>query len=243
MAPEHDESEKLTTKITAKLFAPMYADFHRQLTAAFLYRDAFLDQMIAGEIEHLRNDLAGKKLSPAAHRYISRCLKKMGDKSLLLQPVSIVVAKETAAALRSVVEDHNLVRDAFLNWLIALLRSSDKLLDWLDLPTSVNQRNFHGLLTQDMPTSPMRAIAEIQGDPLYYLREACQARHGCGLYALCPPKLMHGFCCYLPDDDVPDTPANKEKRLHEEAFLRDNLDTFESTALAIADAPQGADHA
>lgn len=135
-------------------------------------------------------------------------------------------------------ETHNLARDAFLNWLIALLRSTDVLLKFLNLPTKTDNRAFHGLGVQSMPTSPLRAIEETQSDPLYYLRTACEERHECGLYALRPPRNMLGFCCYLPDEDVPDTPANMEKQREEEELLR-HLDIFETNTPATP-GPQGA---
>lgn len=52
---------------------------------------------------------------------------KKGDSAS--KQVSITVESATAEALRAVSEKHSLVRDAFLNRLIALLRSSDTLLD------------------------------------------------------------------------------------------------------------------
>lgn len=168
------------TKITARLFEPMYADFDRQIADALLRRDAFLDRVISCEIGHLRTDLTGKRLSDKAKRYVAGRLKSLGGKdSSPLRQVSIAVRQETANALRVVVAEHNLVRDAFINWLITLLRSSDKLLECLDLPTRVTTSRRDG--TQDMPTGPIKAIEETQLDPFYYLRSACQERHGCGL--------------------------------------------------------------
>lgn len=198
------------TKITAKLFAPMYADFDRQIDGALLKRDAFLDRMIMLEIPHLRNDLQGKRLSSQANRYISQSLKALGGRNAPpLRQVSIAVRHETAEALRAVVHEHNLVRDAFLNRLITLLRSSDKLLDLLGLPSRVDWNRKGG--TEDMPTSPMRVIEETQLNPFYYLRAACQEQYGCGLNMLEFSRELHGMFCYIPDDEVPGTEANAEK--------------------------------
>lgn len=72
------------TKLTVKLFEPMYVDFDRQLSNALLRRDAFLDRMIAHEIPYLHEDLQGKSLSNEANRYISHCLKGLGGKKLYL---------------------------------------------------------------------------------------------------------------------------------------------------------------
>ena len=71
------------TNITVHLFAPMYAAFDQQMTNLHLQRDAFLDHIVENELSHLREDLAGRKLSPKANRYISRSLKSMGDELLV----------------------------------------------------------------------------------------------------------------------------------------------------------------
>lgn len=199
------------TAITARLYAPMHKDFDRQLTAALLRRDAFLDRMIAGEIQHLREDLAGKKLSPVANRFIAGKLKGMGKKGdPALKQVSIAVRPATANALRVATTKHNLVRDAFLNRLITLLRSSDKLLDALDLPKKVVGSDWRDG-SEPMPTSPLKAIEATESDPLYYLRNACHQRHGCGLYALDFPESVIGFSCFLDDDRIPGTPENARR--------------------------------
>ena len=211
------------TKLTTKLYAPMYATFDRQLSEALLRRDAFLDRMIAQEIPHLREDLKGKRLSPEAHRYISHSLKninlkKTGEKNAdPLRQVSIAVRIETAAALKSVVEEHNLVRDAFLNRLIILLLSSNNLLKALELPRDTSGFGFGQALagTDSMPTSPLRAIEAALLDPFYYLRAACENIHGCGLSLLEFPSEAIGMYCYLDDDQVPGTPAHKERKERE----------------------------
>jgi hypothetical protein len=223
------------TKLTARFFAPMYADFDRQMADALLRRDAFLDRVIANEIKNVSNDLVGLMLSPKANSYIAGRLKAMGGKDAPpLKQVSIAVRPSTADALRALTEEHNLVRDALINWIVVLLRSSDKLLDWLELPKRVNRWTASG--TEDMPTSPIRAIEETQWDPFYYLRSACLERHGCGLYALPLPPQLHGMACYLPDGQVPHTTAF-EARVAKEAEERDlllGLDDFEANLPPIA---------
>jgi len=206
------KTEKQTpemTKMTARLFAPMYADFDRQMTNTFIRRDAFLDQVLANEVPRIKANLAGKRLSQAAHRYVAGELKRLslGRKdSPPLKQVSIQVRHSTVEALRQVVEEHNLVRDAVINRLIAFLRSSDGLLDSLGLPKRVTANRRNG--TDDMPTSPLRAIEETQWDPFYYLRASCETVHGCGMWDLPLPKQIHGLTCYMADEDVPGTPEN-----------------------------------
>jgi len=223
------------TNITVHLFAPMYAAFDQQMTDLHLQRDAFLDHIVANELIHLREDLVGKKLSPKANRYISQSLKSMGDD--LLKKKSFKIRHSTAAALNQVVEDHNLVRNSFFNLLMALLRSSDQLLERLDLPTRVSRFRDDG--TEDMPTSPLLGIREIQRDPLYYLRSACQHRHGTGLYDMELRPALHGFACYLTDEHVPGTPENARRLAEQEreAALLVDLDIFESNPPPVATKP------
>lgn len=226
MATEQDRG---LTKLTAKVYAPMYAAFDRQLSNALLRRDAFLDRMISQEIQHLRNDLEGKRLSNEANRYISHSLKTLGGKDAPpLRQVSIAVKHETAEALRAAVDEHNLVRDAFLNRLIALVRSSDELLRVLELPNCVGGARRAARRKQedlpDMPTSPLRAIEETLSDPFYYLRAACEARYSCGLYLLEFPVEYMGLYCYLDDDQVPGTLAYRDR----EKIDRQQLDDFKN---------------
>lgn len=219
------------TKLTAKVFAPMYADFDRQLSAALLRRDAFLDRMISQEVPHLREDLKGKRLSPEANRHISHSLKRLGGRNAQpLRQVSIAVRHETAEALRAVVEEHNLVRDAFLNRLIALLRSSDKFLKALGLPNHIRRNRSDG--TEDMPTSPLRAMEEVLRDPFYYLRAAIQTHYGCGLHALEFPVELTGLYCHLDDDQVPGTSAYKDREEETRLLLAD-FEDFESNLSPI----------
>lgn len=56
----------------------MYEDFDRQMEAALLRRDAFLDRVIAREMPHVREDLAGNRQSNAAYRHVADLLKPLG---------------------------------------------------------------------------------------------------------------------------------------------------------------------
>lgn len=210
------------TKLTARLFAPMYEDFDRQMSAAFLRRDAFLDQVFAREIPHIREDLAGKRQSNEANHYVAGLLKSLGGKNAPpLKQVSITVRQTTADALRAVAEDHNIVRDSLINWIIVLLRSNDTILRDLDLPTRI--MNARHELTLDMPTSPLKVIEETQLDPFYYLRAASHDRNKVGLYAMELPLRFWAFSCYLDDEWVPKTAAYV-KRETEMKCLLDEMD-------------------
>jgi len=198
-----------TTKITVKVFQPMYEKFSRQLGAMPLLKDAFIEEMILSELRYLEEDLSGKVNSEAARRYIAGSLKRMGPRDKELEPVSIKVAVSTAATLRRVAEQCNLCRDAFVNFLFACLRGEDGFLKYLGFSTRVGKIGWQSGV-EDMPTSPLKAIEVSLSDPLYYMRSECQDLYGCGLYALELPPQMHGFACHLPDHVVPGTAEHAE---------------------------------
>ena len=200
-------TKKQSTKITVKLFQPMYEKFLSQLENMPLLKDAFIEDMILSALRHLDEDLEGKVNSESARRYIAGSLKKTGPKEL--EPVSIKVAMTTAAKLRKATKQHNLCRDAFINFLFACIRGEDGFLEYLGFSTRVG-RVRRRISVEDMPTSPMKAIEESLTDPLYYIRSECDEQYGCGLYALELPEMMHGFACYLPDHLIPGTPENEE---------------------------------
>lgn len=201
------------TKITAKIYEPLLYGFNKQLTSLHLKRDSFVNAMIKSEIKHLAKDVKGKKLSIKAKRYISGELKRMGTVT-----VNIVVDKETADSLSVVVENSNIVRDAFLNRLIMLLRASDALLKTLGLPISYRELDSS---FEAMPNSPLKAIESIMSDPLYYLREACEDKYELGLYSILLPKKLHGFSCYIEDENVPGTVEfEKMQKMGDELLLQ-----------------------
>lgn len=212
------------TKITAKIYKHLLKDFSLQIDALFLKRDAFLNSMIQGEIQHLAQDMEGKRSSTKANRYISGQLKNMGATQ-----VNIVVDQSTADALNSIVANSNMVRDAFINRLLLLLRASPILLQYLELPEFVNGSSFDSCI-EPMPTSPLRAMKDIQSDPLYYLRVGAEERLGMGLYLIPMPPKFIGFSCYLDDSDVPGTEEYQKAQDESEKSLNDMMLALEADA-------------
>ena len=211
------------TKITVKIYEPLLRGFDRQLANLFIKRDAFLNAMIAEEVQHLASDMQGKRLTISAKQYIAGELKRMGT-----TPVNVVVDQATAVALNSVVDASNLVRDAFMNRLIMLLRSSGPLLKYLELPEFITGSQFESCV-EPMPTSPMQAIEAVHADPLFYLRVGCRERHETGLYLLDLPPKLAGFTCYMDESMVPGTKAYEQTQRDTQAML-DELDNFENDA-------------
>lgn len=213
------------TKITVKVHAKLMQAFNRQATELFLMRDAFLNHMIRRETASLASDMQGKKLSLVARKHIAGSLKRVGTTT-----VNIKVDRETADALNKIVEETNMVRDAFINRLILFLRSSKFVIDFLELPEFITYSEFESIV-EPMPTSPMKAIEAVHVDPLYYMRTAIEERHSTGLYLVPFPPQLAGFECFIEDDRVPGTPAyDEQQRLLDEALAE--LGAFEKDAFA-----------
>jgi hypothetical protein len=222
-APTDEKSA--TTKMTVKVYRPLMEKFNHQVRELHLVRDAFLDSMIRRETSALAHDLVGKKQSPAARLHVARSLKRMGTTQ-----VNLKVQKSTVEALDKVVAESNMVRDAFINRLIMFLRSSDVLLNFLELPKVVVNSEFKSFV-EAMPTSPLGAIQAVHWDPLYYIRVAIEERHKTGLYTVLMPPKLTGFSCYLEDAYVPGTESYAQaQREFEELF--GELDNFEKDAFA-----------
>ncbi|MCV0441275.1 MAG: hypothetical protein K5880_21995 [Hydrogenophaga sp.] len=162
--------------------------------------------MLCCEMEHLREDLAGKRNSDQAKAYISQALRRLGGaRTLAIKPRSFKISKGTADALREIEHEHNLVRDALVNRLIVLMRGRRGLLRALDLPDAVRWSSDYG---STLHVGPLPNLLEVLSDPLYNLRVECQRVHGCGLHALDLPPELVGLSLYLEDEDVPGTDAS-----------------------------------
>jgi hypothetical protein len=209
-------------KISFKVPPGLWQSFAKQTSGLFLSRAPFLDHMIARETQELAADLGDHQLSMRAKRHISGMLKRQGATS-----VNIEVAKATASALNEVVRDRNLVRDAFLCRLIVFLRSSDALLKYLEVPSTVGGMFSRGNL-ELMPSSPLKAMEAVRDDPLFYIRHHVGESWECGIYTVQLPRKLDWTACYIEDKDIPGTKAYKEdQRLTAEMF-----DLFEKEAFA-----------
>jgi hypothetical protein len=209
-------------KISFKVPPGLWESFGKQASALFLARAPFLNHMIAQEAKELAKDLGGRRLSLRGKRHISGMLKQQGAKS-----VNIEVEAGTAAMLNTVVQDCNLVRDAFLCRMIIFLRGSDWLLNYLEVPLEVRE----GGGREGMPTSPMKAMEALRDDPLYYIRVHVQENWNLGIYAVRLPPTLDWAACYLEDSEVPGTKAfKKEKQEMAEAFELLERDAFTPTS-------------
>ena len=175
----------------------LWQAFKEQTDELFINLAPFMDVMIATEIRYLKEELKGRKLGSSAKQYIRGMLKREGPKS-----VNIEISSETAESLNQAVSEHNLVRSAFLCRLIIFLRGKEQLLKWLRVPRHFGG-GWGGSAIESMSVSPMEAMAEIQADPLFYIRSHVRDKHGCGLYSVQLPRNLDWAACFLDDDEVP----------------------------------------
>lgn len=188
------------TKITVKVHSLLLSAFTQDIDRLFIKRDAFLNQVIGIETKYLAQELKDKRLSAKAKRHIAGELKRLGTTT-----VNIVVNQDVADELNAVVERTNIVRDAFVNRLLWLLRGGESLLKYLDLPSFINGSEFETFVPDAVPTAPLLAMHAVQSDPLNYLRLGALERHDTGLYLLNLPHQLLGYACWLDDFFVPGT--------------------------------------
>ncbi|MDF2457755.1 MAG: hypothetical protein K0S79_171 [Nitrospira sp.] len=215
---------KATTKISVSVYPALLERFDTSLRQ-IIKRDAFLNQLLSQEVPVLRAELHGKRNSDAARKHIGRELRKMKPVT-----INVVLDKETADELNLVVDETNLVRDSFVNFLLYCLQPMPGFYRWFELPEFCSPSEFKEWL-QPTPVSPMQTIHEIFSDPFYYLRAAVTERCSTGLYALELPPRMHGLACYLPDESVPATGAHKRMLKNSELLLKE-LDALDAAAFA-----------
>lgn len=221
-----------TKKITFQVPCALWANFSVQTKALFINRAPLLDHMLGLELPHVTQDLDGYQMSPKARRYISGQLAKFDAK-----PVNIEIGEQTASELNRIVTKHGLVRDALLCRLIVFLRGSNALLKYLEMPKDTN-RLWGGVAA--MSTSPMKAMEEIYGDPLYYIRSHLNDSYWkCGVYDCELPRDWDWAVCRIKDEDVPGTTANIKMK-DDQAALFDILEaaSFESADKALIGAPK-----
>lgn len=200
------------TAISFNVPPSLWTAFKAQTDSLFLSRAPFLDYMVYLELKHLRTELEGLKLSLRAKRHIAGAMKRTGPVS-----VNIEVQQRTADALREATSQHNMVRDAFMSRLIIFLRSTDAFLKLMELPL-VAKSGLPSTHLEEMPASPLRAMEAVRDDPLFYIRSNVKAYEGCGIYRVMLPRSLDWAACYLADEDIPGTAANRRKQKRDDAL-------------------------
>lgn len=125
MALMANEDEIGKTKVLVNIYEPLLRLLKRKLDKACLKRDAYLDLALRQELEFLRAEVTEKN-SPKATRYISEAVKKLNT-----TPVSLQISRETADLMKSVCNEKNIPRDAFINRFVLFLTAPKAVLDVL----------------------------------------------------------------------------------------------------------------
>jgi hypothetical protein len=202
------------TKMTIKIYTPLWKLFNEQIKRMPISRDHFLNMTLKAETKRLSEAMNGRRLSTRANRFISDSLMSLKT----ITTVNIGLDRDVSSDLNAIVKNSHMVRDAFFNRLILFLRSSDKFLESLDLPKLENGRvgrNFGDSIAK--PVSPLKALDDIFVDPLWYLHRAAEEIWHTNLYLLdFPASAWDGFSCWIDDETVPGTRRNK---LHQLSLL------------------------
>lgn len=217
--------EMTLKKISFRVPPGLWDRFSRQAKDLFLNRAPFLNHMIKRELPELIQDLGERRMSTAAKRYVSGQLKREGAKS-----VNIEVEEATAQMLNEAVAAANLVRDAFFCRLLIFLRSTDALLEHLDVPKKIRSSistESSVISLEEMPTSPLTAMEWVRDDPLFYVRNYVENKWHCGIYLVQLPRSIDWAACYMEDKNVPRTRAYKQ----EERATAELYEAFETDAL------------
>lgn len=221
-------TDSTMTKMTFKVHAQLWDSFDAQIRALPIKRDQFLANIIRCETPRLANAMKGKRLSGMANRWVSSQLNRLRPVT-----VNIGIEKEVVVALKEVVGEANMVRDAFINRVLAFLRSSDTLLDHFGLPRREDGRVGKNCINLEKPVSPMSSLIDIFADPLWYLHLAVEELCEDDLYLLhFPSPQMDGFACWMDDAHVPGTRKHRraEREIEEisKSIADFELDAFRS---------------
>lgn len=149
----------------------LFSLFSNKLDGCFIKRDAFLNHVISVELDNLKKGLKGRKNSVHAKKHIASNLSELGTKT-----INVVVDKQVAKDLNSIVKEHNLVRDAFINRLLLLLSFPDNIISYMfdvRLVQVVERFNpEHNYVDMDPPPRTfIDALEFIQSSPNRYIQD------------------------------------------------------------------------
>lgn len=215
-----------TTKITIKLIDQINTRLNEQLDASFMKRDKFIAHLISTQLADLGKALDGRKLSTKARKYIFDNLKRAGTKT-----VNIVVEQELADRLNTLVEKHNLMRDAVLNRIIFFAIASHSFYRRAAVPTTIEGVTNESAYLLTLSTSPLDAVQELLSDPLFYVKEAFEIAHGDNIFTYDFSHMEFDginplcFSCFIEESSVPTTKAFKELQSHIDALMKELFPT------------------
>lgn len=113
-------------KVSTKIWRPILEKLEEKMDASCLRRDAYLNRVLAVELDYLDTEVALPN-STEAKRFIAERLDHLADRKL----VSLSLRPDLVERLNDLCERKQIVRDAFFNRLFLLLAAAPKTLDRL----------------------------------------------------------------------------------------------------------------
>lgn len=202
-------------KVSFQISKAILWKFNEEVRQLPLARDQLLNCLIRAEIPHIAEELAGKKLSDKARKFITQRLKDM-DKGT--QAVSVLVDSEVVARLNDLVAETNINRDSFINRLMYFFLMTDGLRSRLGIRSHVVDDNdvdgrTDAITFDEPPVSPLAWLKDVFSAPLVHLRNVLMEEYG-SVYLIPLPERFVGLTCYAEYQDLPGT--DEYKRLEEE---------------------------
>lgn len=159
-------SESKQTKIAMTVWEDLFSLFSNKLDRCFIKRDAFLNHVISVELDNLKKGLEGRKNSVHAKKHIASNLRDLGTKT-----INVVVDKQVAKDLNSIVKEHNLVRDAFINRLLLLLSFPDDIISYMFDVRLTQAVEGADMDPPPLPRTFIDALEFIQSSPNRYIQD------------------------------------------------------------------------
>jgi hypothetical protein len=113
-------------KVSTKIWRPILEKLEEKMDASCLRRDAYLNRVLAVELDYLDTEVALPN-STEAKKFIAERLDHLADRKL----VSLSLRPDLVERLNDLCERKQIVRDAFFNRLFLLLAAAPKTLDRL----------------------------------------------------------------------------------------------------------------
>lgn len=154
-------TETEMTKMTARIWEPIWDRFQERTKATFIKRDAFASRLIEMEVPEIRKEYANMKLLSGGKKQISMNLKKASPRNV---PGNLYLCNKVDQEFTDVIKSHNLVRDAILNRMLFWSICSPGILERLNIPGFVDRRSaFRD--APGRPVSPVAVMENILEDP------------------------------------------------------------------------------
>lgn len=181
-----------TKKVSFRIAKNLHDEFSQKLNRLSLKRDSFLNRVLEREIARLELELKGTRLSDSFKRVTS---SKLAVKDLIM--VNVVLQEHVVDELNRVVEQHNLVRDAFINRVILFLLCTDGFMRLMNIPSYV-EGDVLNKYSNAIPVTPFDLLEITLSDPLFFIHEYLQT----GLYNFNFYNDGDAYSCLEPEPTI-----------------------------------------